>query len=307
MRCRPLGLWILLASAACSTAPSLRFLQAGSRVVVTDGPDMVAEFRADGPRGPALWPLLAPGGEPVTRAFPFAELDGEPRDHPHHTSLWFAHGAVNGVDFWQGDGRIVAVGPPLVERAEARLVQHCEWRDARGAVVARERRSLQFGSAPDTRTVDFATSVVRDDGPLVFGDTKEGTFALRLRQELCLEGPGAAGAVFDSEGRTAGAVWGQHARWIAYRAELAGAVHTVALFDHPDNHGHPTTWHARDYGLAAANPFGLQAFQGAPQGAGDLVVPQGAELRLRYRVWLHRGPCDGPAVEAAWRRYAAGK
>jgi hypothetical protein len=213
---------------------------------------------------------------------------------------------VNGVDFWQGRGQIVAVGPPRVERDEGRIEQSCEWRGPDGAVVARERRSLQFHCGPDTRTVDFATALVRDDGPLVFGDTKEGTFALRLRPELCFEGQGAAGAVIDSEGRTGPSVWGQHARWIAYSAELAGALHTVALFDHPDNHGHPTTWHARGYGLAAANPFGLAEFQGAAKGAGELVVPQGAELRLRYRVWLHRGPCEAAGVEAAWRRYAAG-
>lgn len=295
----------VLMSGGCAAPDAVRMQMAGTRVVIQDGQAVFAEYRADGPRGPAIWPLCAPGGEPVTRAFPFFEVEGEARDHPHHTSLWFAHGEVNGIDFWQGKGQIVATGAPVMDRALHRIEQPCEWRDDRGVLVARERRTLTFQSAADWRAVDFATSLVRDDGPLRFGDTKEGTMALRLRQEFCLEGPGAAGHLQNSEGATGNAVWGKPARWVAYSADLGGVPHTVAMFDHPDNHGHPTTWHARGYGLCAANPFGLSDFTKAPKGTGELVVPQGAELRLRYRVWVHRGPCDGERIDAAWRLFSA--
>lgn len=299
-----LSLGIAALGAGCASADPLRLYLAGSRVVIQDGDAVFAEYRADGPRGPAIWPLCAPGGEPVTRAYPFFVVEGEAQDHPHHTSFWFAHGAVNGVDFWQGNGRIVPVSM-LVEQAGHRIEQACDWRDERGATVVHERREYGFHTGAEWRAVDFATSLRRDEGPFTFGDTKEGTLALRLRPEFCLEGPGAAGRVVNSEGVVGAAVWGKPARWVAYAAELGGVTHTVALFDHPLNHGHPTTWHARGYGLCAANPFGLSDFAKAPKGTGDLVVPQGAELRLRYRVWLHRGPCDAAAIEAAWRAFTA--
>jgi hypothetical protein len=293
-------------AAACGSSPELHLVAAGGRVLVRDGAQVIAEYRADGPRGPAVWPLLASSGEPVTRAFPFATLDGEARDHPHHTSLWLAHGAVDGVDFWQGDGRVVAVGPTAVEPATATLRQAVEWRRKDGGVVCHEQRALRFHTGSAWRAVDVQTKLWRDDGELRFGDTKEGTFAIRLRPEFCLEGPGAAGSVSNSEGDRGGAAWGKRARWVAYQATLAGALHTVAVFDHPLNHGHPTCWHARGYGLCAANPFGLHDFLKAPAGSGDLVLAPRSELRLRYRVWVHVGGCEAPAIDAAWAAFAAG-
>lgn len=302
-----LAVWCTFVGAACAApGPAVQFVASGDRVVVTAGGEPFAEYRADGPRGPCVWPLHAPGGQTVTRAFPFAEVAGEAHDHVHHTSLWFAHGAANGVDCWAGTGRIVAVGTPAVDAATGAIVQGCEWRDEKGAVVCRERRELCFAATADARTVDFAVALLRAEGPLRLGDTKEGTMALRVRTEFCLEGKGAAGSISNSEGQTGAAAWGQHARWVAYSAPLDGVLHTVAMFDHPGNHGHPTTWHARGYGLCAANPFGLHDFTKAPVGAGDLEIAAGSELRLRYRVWLHRGPCDAAAIEAAWRAFAGG-
>jgi hypothetical protein len=303
--------WLLL-GAQCTAGPGVELAVAGQRIVVTAGKEPFAEYRADGARGPCVWPLCAPGGQTVTRAFPFAEVAGEPHDHPHHTSLWFAHGAVNGVDYWQGDGHVVAVGEPAVDAAAGTIRQACEWRDGKGTVVAREQREVRFAAGADARTVDVLVAVAGAAGQLRFGDTKEGTMALRLRAEFALDGAGGAGSLANSEGQLAtkgdsGApVWGQRARWVAYTASLDGVPHTVAMFDHPENHGHPTTWHARGYALCAANPFGLHDFTKAPVGAGDLVVVAGRELRLRYRVWLHRGACDAGTIDAAWRAFAGG-
>ena len=56
---------------------------------------------------------------------------------------------------------------------------------------------------------------------------------------------------------------------------------------HPANF-RPSWFHARDYGLLLANPFGRKAF-----GKGDaskVVVKRGGTLRLRYGVLLHARP-----------------
>lgn len=298
--------WTFCVAGCAVPAPMVQLALSGELVLVTADGEPFAEYRPDGARGPAVWPLRAPGGQTVTRAFPFAEVAGEARDHVHHTSLWFAHGSVNGVDFWQGKGRIVAVGAAAVDAANGAIAQSCEWRDEAGVIVCRERRELRFAAGADWRAIDTCVRLVRADGTLRFGDTKEGMMALRLRNEFCLVGERAAGSIENSEGMTGKAAWGKPARWVAYSALLDGVPHTVAMFDHPRNVRHPTTWHARDYGLCAANPFGLHDFTKAPVGAGDLELPAGTELQLCYRVWLHRGPCDAAAIDAAWRAFAAG-
>ena len=302
MRGALVGAWLLLG--ACTTGPGVTIATDGARILVAADNEPFAEYRADGPRGPCVWPLHAPGGQPVTRAFPFAEVAGEAKDHPHHTSLWFAHGAVNGVDYWSGDGRITAYGTPVLSTHT--IAQACEWRDGDGVLVATEGRTFGFHAGASWRAVDVAVVLAGATGPLHFGDTKEGTMAVRLRGEFCLPAKGGAGRITNSEGGVDAAAWGKRARWVAYSAVLDGVPHTVALFDHPQNLRHPTTWHARDYGLCAANPFGLHDFTKAPPGTGDLEVPYGSTLQFRYRVWVHRGACDAAAIDAAWHAFVGG-
>jgi hypothetical protein len=125
-----------------------------------------------------------------------------------------------------------------------------------------------------------------------------------LRPELCLRGEGAGGAILTSEGLRDGAAWGKRARWVAYSGRVAGQQLTVAVFDHPGNPAHPTFWHARDYGLLAANPFGAHDFSGAPAGTGAQVVPAGGSLRFRYRVWIATGEVGAGRLDACYRGFA---
>jgi len=277
---------------------------AGQALAVELDGEPFTSFHARLPGTPYLYPLLAPGGLAVTRGFPMDLQDGAPRegessDHPHHTSLWLAHGDVNGHDFWHGgDTRITTTS--LVHAGD-RIESTHAWL-AGEEVIATEWRMLTFGGDESGRWIDVDVRLVPDAGRLIFGDTKEGTFALRLAPTLRVDGPVAAGSLLDSEGRQDGAVWGQRARWVAALGPVPGGEVTVAIFDAPTNPRHPTSWHARKYGLLAANPFGLHDFEGAPEGAGDLVVEYG--LVLRYRVWLSAGRAESAAIEAAWERYA---
>lgn len=296
---------VLLALGACASGPELTLRGAGSRVLVTVGQDLFAEYRADGPRGPAVWPVLAPGGEPMTRGFPFFAVDGESQDQPHHTSLWFALADLGGVDFWSGPGRIVPAGPPLLDQVGKGLVQPCEWRAADGAVLAREQRTLRFSAGTDWRAIDLSVALRRDDGELLLGAGAAGA-ALRLRPVLALEGPGAQGRAFDSQGRTGLRAGSGPARWVAHSAVVGGELHTVALFDHPANHAEAVRWVVRGAGLVVAAPFA------APEAAGSggavvepVRVPAGAELRLRYRVFVQRGDVGADGVARAFAAFAA--
>ena len=127
---------------------------------------------------------------------------------------------------------------------------------------------------------------------MTFGDTKEGTFALRTAPTLRVEGEVAAGALRNSEGDVDGGCWGKRARWLSCSGPVGDGSERVSviLFDHPDNPRHPTWWHARSYGLLAANPFGVHDFEREPAGTGDLTIGEGESVTFRYRLQVRRGP-----------------
>ncbi|MFT4513472.1 MAG: hypothetical protein ACI91B_002175, partial [Planctomycetota bacterium] len=95
-------------------------------------------------------------------------------------------------------------------------------------------------------------------------------------------------------------VWGQRARWIDDSGVVDGKPVGVTMMDHPKNLRFPTWWHARTYGLLAANPFGLHDFEKQPAGTGDFVLKKGDTLSLRYRVLLHGEGWSDARIEAAY-------
>lgn len=304
---------LLLLGTACSTPKSLAVeMGKTSLVVSSDGEPFATYCYGELPR-PFIWPLFAPGGIAVTRDYPMVSASGsrtgESSDHPHHQSLWFAHGDVDGFDFWHGkknNERIefefgsvqwVATG----NRVE--VTSRGEWMVGEGQVIARERRLVTFAEHGDHRTIDVTVFLRPAKQQMTIGDTKEGTFAMRVHPALRVDGEVATGVLRNSEGQLGKAVWGKRARWIDDSGMVDGKPVGVAMFDHPDNPRHPTWWHARNYGLLAANPFGVHDFEKKPKGAGDYVVKRGEVLALQYRVLLHGAGWDNARVEAAYQRW----
>mgnify|MGYP006275921965 CR=1 FL=1 len=276
------------------------------------------EYRFTGHDKPILWPLRAPSGVTLTRAWPMADgVAGEPHDHPHHESLWFTHGRVNGLDFWAPrahgagpDSPVPHVEHVSIDRCEGNVVEATSrWVDAEGKPVLVEKRRMEFSGDDAVRAIDVRLELRPADGPVTFGDTKEGTFALRVRPELQPKdsngSQGAAGKLLTSEGLVDGAAWGKPARWVDFSGPVEGKPRGIAVVDHPSNLRHPVTWHAREYGLFAANPFGIHDFSGAPEGAGDHVLPADGVLTLRYLVLFHEGDAAAAGVEARARAWGA--
>lgn len=290
---------VALALCACAGAPArpAQVAAAADRVDVTfDGAPFCA-YRPTGGRRPVVWPLFAPSGAAVTRAFPFAQVDGEPRDHPEHESLWFAVAFANGVDFDGGAGRIVEVQQEL-DPALGVVRGVSVWRDGAGREVARDFHRLAFAGGDSWRTVDLDVTVLASNGGLRLGG-RAGTLGLRLHPALSLRG----GARFrTADGQEGPATFGARSRWVACSAELQGRRVTVAVFDHPQNPGHPVAWNARDYGLLAAQPF-------AGPAAGEttaLDLPAGGQVPFRYRVLIGEGEDWMDRVDDAWRDWADG-
>jgi Methane oxygenase PmoA len=277
-------------------------------------------FGSDSPK-PYLHPLRSAQGTVVTRGWPMVkDIPGESHDHPHHRAMFFAHGDINGIDFWgEGEpsrtsqtahgqfysseelpkGRTVfreldeATGGII--RAEFDLV------GPDGKVMGEETQQYTFSGDESTRTIDCAFTLFANHGPLKMGDTKEGTFAIRVVKAL--EAP--AGHMSSSEGKTGEKeIWGKRADWVDYSGTVAGEALGIAIFDNPGNIKHPTYWHARAYGLFAVNPFGEHDFYNDPKRDGSVTIQAGGSLMLRYRVLIHHGDATEAKVAEKYEEYA---
>lgn len=261
---------------------------------------------------PVLHPLNGPGGVMLTRAFP---LDGDPaetKDHPHHQSVWTAHGDVNGINFWhlkEGHGLVKQrachkSGAPAVGRISATL----DWCDASGTKVLEECRTITFWGTPDTaRIIDFDAVFRATETDVKFGDTKEGgLLGVRLADSMREKQKGDApkGKVSTSEGAAdAKAAWGKPASWCDYSGPVGQITAGVALLAHPKNIHHPMRWHVRDYGLMTANPFGLSDFMGKGND-GSRTLKRGESWRMRFRLIAHAGGAEEARLTDAYRDYS---
>ncbi|MBL6766379.1 MAG: PmoA family protein [Verrucomicrobiae bacterium] len=302
---------------AQSASSDVRVEKTGDTVTITENGKPFTEYHYKDVSRPFLYPVIGPTGQSVTRNYPMREVPGEARDHVHHRSLWFAHGDINGVDFWAETphknvtpGKTVheailetKSGPVGLLKTRNKLVA------PGGEVIGTEIFTIRFHSNKERRYIDFDVEILASNGDLVMGDTKEGCMAIRLATSMRLRTPDkkpGAGHIVTSEGVTDAATWGQRAAWVDYHGPVDGETVGVAIFDHPSNLRHPTWWHVRDYGLFAANPFGKRYFEKLEDpAAGKHTIPSGKTLKQKYRFLFHKGDHLAAKVAAeytAWTR-----
>lgn len=256
-----------------------------------------------GPQSPKpyLHPLRSAQGTIVTRGWPMVKnIPGESHDHPHHRAMFFAHGDINGIDFW-GEASLgkkaqtargvyyssehLAKGRTVFRRLEedrggrrsGEIKADFDLVGPEGKVIGEETQAYTFYGSKAERMIDCTFTLRATQGPLKLGDTKEGTFAIRLAHPL--NSPPAH--MVNSNGAEGEKnIWGKKADWVNYDGDVKGEELGVAIFDNPHNLRHPTTWHARGYGLFAVNPFGLHNFYHNPKIDGSYTIPAGESLRF---------------------------
>jgi hypothetical protein len=289
----------------------------------------------DVPR-PYCYPVIGPGGVRMTRDYPMKDTPGEERDHIHHKSIWFAHNNINGYDFWGESSRVPwgkQVQQELIEVKSSPKVgiikSRNNWVTAEGKIMCSDERTIRFHA---DKEMDWEVTMKASEGDITFGDDKDGMMAIRVAESMRVTKPREKGAkkgpfprgeghIVSSAGITDTTdrkehpelianggdtpVWGTHADWVDYYGPVDGKIVGFAMFDHPLNPRHPTTWHVRDYGLFAANPFALHAFEKKPAGAGDLKVPAGTSVTFRYRIYIHEGDEKQGKVAEHYQAYAA--
>jgi hypothetical protein len=170
-----------------------------------------------------------------------------------------------------------------------------------GRVIAEETQNFEFHGTKQARVIDCEFVVSATHGPVTFGDTKEGTFAVRLGPELSaphnhmINSSGAHGEP---------SIWGKRADWVAYSGMVSGKPVSIAVFESPKSFRHPTTWHARAYGLVAANPFGAREFTKDAKQDGSWTVPEGGSLAFQYRVLIYDGQLSPAQLHEMYRQYS---
>ncbi len=275
-------------------------------VVKIDG-QLFTEYLVRSGSKPVLWPIIGPTGKPMTRDYPMLDHPGETKDHPHQRSLWFTHGEVNDANLWvEGDkaGTIahreflkIAGGKPAV------VATRNDWLAANGTKLCEDERTLRFDSDGDARWIDFDITIRATGGAVTFGDTKEGTFGVRVAETMSVDAK-RGGQIVNSRQQVDAAAWGQAAPWVDYHGPIDGQTVGIAILNHPSSFRFPTYWHVRTYGLFAANPFGLHDFTRAKSGSGAYTLSSGKTVIFRYRVLLHRGDEKDGKVAEAFSAYA---
>jgi hypothetical protein len=299
---------VLSWSAQTAWGAELAVVKHDRGVIVNADSKLFTEYLIDTGPKPILWPIIGPSGVPMTRAFPMRTIDGEKQDHPHQRSLWFTHGSVNGIDFWSENDKHGSImhrefSEIAANTAAAVISTRNDWLGPDGKKQLEDRRTLTFRVADDRRTIDFDITLLASEGPVTFGDTKEGMMGIRVPTVMDVES-GKGGRIVNDQGQTDKDTWGKPAAWVAYHGPVGGQVVGVAILNHPSSFRYPTTWHVRTYGLFAANPFGLHDFQGSDQVDGAHTLPVGESIQFRYRFVFHQGDEKAAQIAASFAEYS---
>ena len=290
-----------------------------ARVDVTiDGKPFTSYIYPRELKKPVLHPLRTAKGTVVTRGFPPDPKAGERTDHPHHVGVWFNHGDVNGLDFWNNStdiapekaakyGTIVhrRVIEAISGKDRGELTVEMDWVDPAGTPLLKEQTHFIFRGAADGRSIDRVTRLTALKQRVVFRDNKEGVLGIRVARALEHPAKDAAdvtGNYTSSEGLTGEKVWGTRGRWTMLTGTVAAEPVTLAILDHPGNPGFPTYWHARGYGLFAANMLGQKVFSEGKEEL-NLTIEPGASVVFRHRILIHGGAAKPEAIEEEYRAF----
>lgn len=301
------------------------------RITITvDGKPFTEFLYPDTLEKHTLYPIVAPNGQVITRGFPVNPQPGDPTDHPHHLGLWFNYEKVNGLDFWNNSYNIKADRKHLYgwirvdsilrmksgTKGELKVKSH--WHDQQKNILLEEVTEFVFTTGNNQRIIDRITTLTAIADTVTFTDVKDGLLGLRVIPELqiptkkdssfkdeqnnsttVMANVRSTGTYLTSEGKQGDSAWGTRGDWCLLYGTKDNTVISIAIIDHPKNPGYPTYWHARGYGLFAANPLGQKVFSNGKESL-NLKLKRNESVSFRYRVVIATGKTrlSNAAIEA---------
>lgn len=240
--------------------------------------------------------LHAPNGKQLTRNHPPVEGKDATDHATMHPGLWLAFGDLSGADFWRNKGTVrhlEFLQDPQTTSDGGVLVVRNRY-ETGGKTICEERCSIRIHSQAGATLLEW-TSDFSSSEAITFGDQEEMGLGIRVATGLTVKD---GGQIRNSDGLiNEKQVWGKQADWCNYHGLIAGEDAGVAIFPSPQNFRR-SWFHARDYGVLVANPFGQNAFTKGEKS--KLVVPAGQTFRLRFGVLLHSGNIDLHAAYQQW-------
>lgn len=287
-----------------------------------DGKLLTAYCYFDSTEKPVLFPIKTASGTTVTRGFPINPRVGERTDHPHHVGLWFNYESVNGLDFWNnstaipqerkhryGSIRHQKILSRKADTRDATLETVSYWVNNEGTVLMEEVTKFRFQVKGNDFIIDRQCSLTAKSGDIVFKDVKDGMLGIRVARELEMpssqadkfidaqgnetttevkDNTGVTGVYYNREGVKGDDTWGKRSQWTFLSGTINAEKISIVILDHPSNTGYPTYWHARGYGLFAANPLGQAVFSNGKEQL-NFTLPKEKSVSFRYQVIIHSG------------------
>ena len=304
--------------------------------IVVEGKPFTAYIWPESLAKPVLYPVRTAKGTVITRGFPLEPRAGERVDHPHHAGIWFNYGNVNGFDFWNNSQAIKAEDAPKMGNIRQRAISEAnggvdqgvlevdaDWISGKQQTILTEHTRFVFRGGPEFRSIDRITTLRALGEKVVFRDDKEGVLGMRVTRALeapsdkpevftdanghattvaKLDNAGVNGVYLTSEGKKGDAVWGTRGRWCNLSGKVDGESVTITIFDHPENPGFPTYWHARGYGLFAANPLGQKIFSNGKEELNLSLAPH-QSVTFRYRILISSEDVSGEKSETNYKQF----
>ena len=279
---------------------------------------------------PILYPVYSPSQIRMQRQFSLKMVKGESRDEPHQVGIFFGYGSnneVNGNSFWayhpEGDQTRVeqeAVTELKEKHGDVIVGTRNHWIGSNGSLVLIEDRTMKFSANKSQRAIDFTFDLKAPDQKVVFKDTKEGMFAIRVADWLAESSHGKpnppllekhTGKYLNSEGDTTSQnVWGKRAKWVRLEGHHKGKTVGIIIMNHPSSVNYPTFWHARDYGLFAADPLGQSVFQKAQGVVPQLLnytIPAGDSALFKFKMIIYEGHRTAAQINKDFQEYRSSK
>jgi len=285
---------------------------------------------------PVLYPLITSSGMAVTRGYPLDPRPKERTDHPHHIGAWLNYGDVNSLDFWNNSdaisedrkndmgtirhNEILQMGEG---HAMGELAVSANWLKPNGEVILEEKSEFIFYSNNNERFIDRTTTLTAIKEQVLFKDNKEGMIGIRMARQLelpsdkpvtlsdshgnktdvpVLDNSGVSGNYLNSDGIEGMEVWGKRAKWVSLYGNIEDKEVSVVIMDNPNNVGYPTYWHARGYGLFAANPLGQKVFSEGKEEL-NFSLKVGESVTFTYRILILDGKTDKTDIESRYQDF----
>jgi hypothetical protein len=285
-----------------------------------------------------LYPINTAKGHMITRGYPLFARPGERVDHPHQVGHWLTYGDVNGLDFWNNSAAVKGEALERMGTIKHRNIKQmqdgkgsgilevmADWLKPDGAVILEENTRFVFQAGSDIRIIDRTTKLTAVNEDVSFKDNKEGMIGIRVTRALehpsdkpvvlsdahgkstevpVMNNEGVTGKYLTSEGVKGMDAWGKRAKWVALSGIVEGEMVSLVILDHPENVGHPTYWHARGYGLFAANPLGQEVFSKGKEGLG-FSLKKGESVTFRFQIVVISGETTSEKIEELYQKFVS--